>query len=460
MNVATVQSSVSQSDTGERSESSVGTARAPAGSGHEYASKVAPSLRRGVGSGALTAIVGGAGLLGGLRALLRGERKRGVARVVFGAAFLTVAVAQRRSRGPEKESDVEETDVVGSGPDVEAIADEAGDVGDDDHAAGEAASAVADTSPDVEDAGSELDSESRTELGSDAASTSVDQREVADTGVDSQDLSETTGRDSAETETTETETTETETEDAGDATGSEEVDRLGEAAFDGQSHEVPAPQRAFNRGLLAHSTEAFWGVRDRDDAVLVSQDYDALSGPDGVTYVASSQIGDDVRELPIPDTVLDHWGEVLGGTAVAGGDGILFATTDDLAADGLLWVLPAAWADDVFGEPEPSGQTESAAPRRETPRTPPDSSSAASCLTVSTGTGHVRTTVSATLPRRNRFSPCRPRVPRATTSASTSRACFDISEAGRPSRTLVVAPSVRSAMAESTRSPRSASASW
>lgn len=354
MNVATVLSSVSQSDTGERVKSSVGTARAAAGNGQEFASKVAPSLQQGLESGAVTAVVGGAGLLGGLRALVRGERKRGVARVVFGAAFLAVAVAQRRNRGPGRESDVDATDVADTGPDVGTIADEAGGVGDDDHAAGEVASAVVDTSPNVEDAGSELDSESMTEPGSDAASTSVDQREVADTGVDSRDLAETTGRDSAATETTETET-----EDPGDTTGSEEVERLGEAALDGQSHEVPAPQRAFNRGFLAHSTETFWGVRDRDDAVLVSADYDALSGRDGVTYVASSQIGDDARELPIPDAVLDHWDEVLGGTAVAGGDDILFATTDDLEADGLLWVLPAAWADDVFGEPESSGDTES-----------------------------------------------------------------------------------------------------
>lgn len=275
LGVATKRSCVSQTNTSARSESGVETARAAAGSGREYVSKTAPYLRFSIESGAVAAIVGGTGLLGGLRALRGGERERVLARLAFGAAFLAAAVAQRRSRGRRGESDGEETDVV-------------------------------------------------------------------DTGVDSEDLAETTER---------------ETEDAGDATETvtetEDVDRLGEAAFGRQSQEVPAPQRAFNQGFLAHSAEAFWGVRTRDDAVLVSQDYDAVEGRDGVQYVASSEIGDDVRELPIPDAVLDHWDEVLGGgTAVTGGDDILFVTTDDLAADGLLRVLPAEWADNVFGEEE------------------------------------------------------------------------------------------------------------
>ena len=129
----------------------------------------------------------------------------------------------------------------------------------------------------------------------------------------------------------------------------EAIDRLGEAAFDRQSREVPAPQRAFNQGFLAHSAEAFWGIRTRDGAVFVSQDYDAIDGRDGVRYVTSSEIGDDVRELPIPDAILDHWDETInGGTAVTGGDDILFVTTDDLAADGLLCVLPSEWADDLL----------------------------------------------------------------------------------------------------------------
>lgn len=332
------------------SESGVETARAVAKSGREYISKIAPSLRHGVESGAVTTIIGGTGLLGGLRAFLGGERKRGLARLAFGAAFLAAALAQRRSRSRGRESAIEEPNVVDTGPDVEAVADEAGGVGEEDHAAGKAAAEVTDTSPDVEDMESGLESESDT----DAESASVDPREVADTGVDSDDLAGETERETGDAGGKESASDETATgaegTGAGTGTETEDVDRLGEAAFGRQSREVPAPQRAFNQGFLAHSAEAFWGIRMGDDAVLVSQDYDAIEERDGVQYVASSEIGEDVRELPIPDAVLDHWDEVIGGgTAVTGGDSILFVTTDDLAADGLLRVLPAEWADDVSG---------------------------------------------------------------------------------------------------------------
>ena len=339
---------MNQSDTSARleSESGVETARAVAKSGREYVSRIPPYLRHGVESGAVTTIIGGTGLLGGLRAFLGGERKRGFAGLAVGTAFLAAALAQRRSRNRGEESAVEEPDVVDTGPDIEAVADESGGVGEEDHADGEAAAAVTDTSPDVEDVGSGLESDS------DADSASVDQREVVDTGVDTDDLAGEPERETGDAGDEEIASDGTaagaEGTDAGADIETEDVDRLGEAAFDRQSREVPAPQRAFNRGFLAHSAEAFWGISTRDDVVLVSQDYDAIQDRDGVRYVASSEIGEDVRELPIPDAVLDHWDEVIGGgTAVTGGDSILFVTTDDLAADDLLRVLPAEWADDL-----------------------------------------------------------------------------------------------------------------
>jgi hypothetical protein len=212
------------------------------------------------------------------------------------------------------------------------VAEESGGVGEEQHASGEEATEVVDTSPDIEDVDVARERESDAAVGS----ASVDQREVADTGVDSETL---------------TETSEGEPEESDETAESEDVERLGKAAFDRQSREVPAPQQAFNRGFLAHSTEVFWGVRTDDDAVLVSQDYDAVDGREGVDYVASSEIGDDAREVPIPDAILDHWDEVYGGgTAVTGGDDILFVTTDDLSDDDVLWVLPADWAADVIGE--------------------------------------------------------------------------------------------------------------
>ncbi|GAB3677844.1 hypothetical protein [Halopiger thermotolerans] len=340
---------MNQTDTSVRSgsESAVDTARATASSGREYVSRAASFLQRAVESGAVTALIGGAGLLGGIRALLAGEHERGLAGLVLGAGFIGAALDQRRSRSRGAESNVAQTDVVDTRPDVGAVADEAGGVGATDRAAGDAAADVADTSPDVEDAGSGLESESE----ADAESESVDRREIADTGVDAEDLAEATGRETADAggvEGTGDQTTAEEGTGVGDLPETEEIDRLGEAAFDRQSREVPAPQRAFNQGFLAHSTEAFWGIRDRDDGVLVSLNYDGLAGRDGVRYVASSEIGEDARELPIPDTVLDHWDEVFGGgTAVNGGDGILFVTTDELASDGLLRVLPAEWAEDL-----------------------------------------------------------------------------------------------------------------
>jgi hypothetical protein len=338
-------------DARPESESSGETARAAASTGREYLSKGAPHLRRGVESGAVAAIVGGVGLLGGLRGLLGGERKRGLAKLAVGATFLGAALAQRRFRGGGA-SDVEETDVVDSGPDVDAVADETGGVGEDDHATDEAAAEVTDTSPDIEDAASETEAESDTDA--DAGAGSVDQRDVAGTGVDSDAMAEETdgeADDAGDEDGTSDQTTaDAGNAGAGESAGTEDVDRLGEAAFDGQSREVPAPQRAFNQGFLAHSAEAFWGIRDSDDAVFVSQDYDAVEGRDGVQYVASSEIGEDVRELPIPDAILDHWNEVIGGgTAVAGGDDVLFVTTDDLEDDYLLRVLPAEQADDVSG---------------------------------------------------------------------------------------------------------------
>lgn len=342
---------MNQTDTSARSEpeSGVETARAVARGGREYIAKAAPPLRGGVKSGAVTAIIGAAGLLGGLRALLGGERDRGITGIAIGAAFLAISLAQRRSRSFGGEPDVEETDVVDTGPDIESVADETGGLEAEDHAVGEAAAEVSDTSPDIEEVGTGLESESESE----SESASIDQREVVDTGVDTEDLSSGTQRESGDTggeEGPSDETTAEEGTDTGDDIQTEDLDRLGESAFDRQSREVPVPQRAFNQGFLSHSAEAFWGIRTRDDAVFVTQDYDAIEGRNGLQYVASSEIGDDVRELPIPTAVLNHWDEVGGGgTAVAGGDDILFVTTDVLAADSLLRVLPAEWANDLSG---------------------------------------------------------------------------------------------------------------
>lgn len=149
MCVANERSGVNQTDTSARSEpeSEANTVRAAARSGREYISRATPYLRRGVESGTLTGIIGAAGLFSGIRALLAGERERGVTRLVLGAGVIAATLGQRRSRSRGEESDVEQTDVVDTRPDVDSVADEAGGVGENDHAAGEAAEEVTDTSP-------------------------------------------------------------------------------------------------------------------------------------------------------------------------------------------------------------------------------------------------------------------------------------------------------------------------
>lgn len=342
-------------------ESGIETARTLAARGVDYSRTIALQPR------VILGIVGGAGLLGGLRALLSGNRKRGLVSFGLGVAFLATAIAKWRSRG--EMAAVDDPDVVDTGPDIETLSDVAGDIDEDDHATGEAASAVADTSPDVEAVESDRESDTDTE------SASIEQGEVADTVVDREDFDEDPDvepeamEEAAQSES-ETGSAMVEQGDVGSSVDQEDldedagvepeavaepadVDRLGEAAFDTQTQEIPAPQRAFNQGFLSHGSEAFWAVRSRDGAVLVSQDYDALQGRDGVQYTASSEIDDDMRELPIPKAVRTHWdAELGGGTAIAGGDDILFVTTDSLAADEILRILPAEWADDVLDADE------------------------------------------------------------------------------------------------------------
>jgi hypothetical protein len=242
------------------------------------------ALGRRVTPTTIAALVGGAGLLGGLRAFRRGERTRGAVRIAVGAAVLGVALLRRRAGGADEAAAAGERGPTEVEPDAEGV----------DEASGAVGVGTAEATGGAADAPS----------GATAA---------AEGGPEAED-----------------------------------IDRLGAAAVDWQSREVPVPQRAFNQGFLAHSSEAFWGVSDRDDSVVVSADYDAVERREGVRYVASSEIGADARELPIPDAVLDHWDEVYGGgTAVTGGDDILFVTTEELAAVGLLRVLPAAWAANV-----------------------------------------------------------------------------------------------------------------
>lgn len=292
--------------------------------------------RQAAGSGALAGVGGTASLLWGVRALRRDDGGRALRRFLLGGLLLGVAALQRRRAHPSAaEPRVEESDVVGTTPDIEGVS--RGEATSEPDATGEEASDVV-RSIDVGDAaeGDATDAEpGRTEEG---------ERAPGDEGASVEGLA--SGARDAETSAA-----------PGDAATAEETDaeaydRLGEAAFDEQSSRVPAPQPAFNEGLLSEGAEAFWGVREADDLVVVSGVYDPLDELAGVEYVASSEVADEGRGVRVPSTVLTHWDEVAGGgTAVTSGTGLVFATTADLRADDLLAVVPEQWEDEVLEQP-------------------------------------------------------------------------------------------------------------
>ncbi|UPV74832.1 hypothetical protein M0R89_01880 [Halorussus limi] len=132
-----------------------------------------------------------------------------------------------------------------------------------------------------------------------------------------------------------------------------DYDRLGGASVSGDSRELPVPQKAVNLELVKSGGEVYWGVREADGAVLVSQLYDPLEDDPGVRFLTSTAIDDDSRQLRVPDAVYDHWDDVAGGgTAVRGGDRLEFVTTDEMADDEQMLVLPEWQVEDVLGEDE------------------------------------------------------------------------------------------------------------
>jgi hypothetical protein len=121
-------------------------------------------------------------------------------------------------------------------------------------------------------------------------------------------------------------------------------ERLGEAAFNEHSNEVPLPQRIFNVELLALDDEVFWGVRERDDAVILSKLFDPIQEQAGVRYVGSSEIDGD-RVLSIPGVVVDHWNQIgVSDTAVPSGTELVFLTSDEHTAASQVLVVPEQWS--------------------------------------------------------------------------------------------------------------------
>lgn len=281
-----------------------GTAAGDAGAGRAGASTAGRYARRALGGGGAAGVVGGVGLLRGVRALRQGQRLRGLARLVLGGLLVGLAVSQRRSRagrGGDGGS--------GTSSDASTVAPDAGGAErPTERGGGERAEGT--------DAGTRAETGAETDA--DASDESRGQRSDDGTGASTEGGGES---------------------ESGTGGERQDVDRLGEAAFDEHSRQLPVPQRAFNQGFLSLDDEAHWGVRESDDAVLVSRNYDPLDETEGVRYVASTGINDE-RMLTVPAEVLDHWEAVAGGTAVVSGDDLSFVTTDDLKADDQLMVVP------------------------------------------------------------------------------------------------------------------------
>ncbi|ELY67459.1 hypothetical protein [Natrinema versiforme] len=288
------------------------------------------AVRRGVGSGVPAGVAGLASLLGGVRALRHGDRDTGYLRLGAGGLLVAIALDQRRAAG---DRDIDATDVVDTTPDIGDLETE--DAGGE-HYGGDAASEVVDTGTgiDIEDA-EPADSSPDRDGGVDAAN--VDQTDIAEPGIDGERLADALSESPAADEP-----------DASEPAAREPYERLGAAAFDEHSSEVPIPQAAFDRTILSLRSEVFWGIREADDAVIVSGQFDPIQDGDGIRYVASSEV-DGNRLLTIPDPVLNHWDTVAGGgLAVASGTDLSVLTTDALQADDQLRIVPEQWLEDTL----------------------------------------------------------------------------------------------------------------
>ena len=153
-----------------------------------YARKLRPSLSKHARSGTMSGVTGGLSVLRGIREIRRGKRFRGLARILTGLVLVGVAVTQRRNaRG---RGDVDQSDVVSTGPDdLEAAAT-------DDDAGVEHREDV----DDAVDTGADIDDIDPDERGEDLGEGDVDEREVVDTGTDAVDATEESGEAGTEAE--------------------------------------------------------------------------------------------------------------------------------------------------------------------------------------------------------------------------------------------------------------------
>ncbi|MDG5777088.1 hypothetical protein VB773_21165 [Haloarculaceae archaeon H-GB2-1] len=266
---------------------------------------VARTLKRSLWNGVLAGVTGVGSIVLGVRAIRAGEYNRGLSQLAVGMLLATIAVGQRRG---DEETQSDDTRRASPGTSIS--------VGERSH---------------------------ETDAGGAPAETEGASADAPTAG------------DTVETEPTETDARGPEAVVEGAQTPSEAApthERLGEAAFDEHSNEVPVPQQVFDLELLTLGSEAVWGVRESDDAVLVSPLFDPIQERSDVRYVGSSEI-DDERMLSVPDVVIDHWDAAAGGgRIVTSGTDLVFVTSDELRTDRQVQVVPEQWVDDVLGEAE------------------------------------------------------------------------------------------------------------
>lgn len=122
----------------------------------ENAPDASPAVREFVTSGGLSTVGGLLTLGQGLKALRRGKTGRGLLGAVAGGLFVAIGIGQLRSRFGRSGRDVDQTDVVGVGSNVEDV-DTLGSEEDDRDRGGIDPTEIAETGPDIEDVGGRSD---------------------------------------------------------------------------------------------------------------------------------------------------------------------------------------------------------------------------------------------------------------------------------------------------------------
>lgn len=154
-----------------------------------------PHLDRHARSGNLAAASGVVSLARAGRTFLKGDRKRGLVRLLAGLFWVGVALAQRRGDSGESRSDSAASEVVDTSPDIEDV--ETGGSDREDHATGNEVVDTTDADIDESDTAPEESAEVEREV----EDADVDQSDVVET-AEVEDVAETGAETESESEET------------------------------------------------------------------------------------------------------------------------------------------------------------------------------------------------------------------------------------------------------------------